>query len=415
MGITIPRIKNPYVCGITLALGGMDMGFGLVYSSFTLTPITNEFNLSETESIWFNVGGILAAMFGALFINPLVNKFGKRPCLFGSAIYSTIVWILLGVSSTKAMAFTFRILSGATIGLYSTICPTYISEVAPSDKRYLFGFMNQIGIAIGFLIVTALGATVSWQTTSIVCSIPSIIFIFLALFYPEQPNSLVKASFTQLFKFKKELFIAFLCMFFLQFSGVNAVMSNMQTILEKANLDISNSLIGILTNVAQLLATIIAALIVDKLGNKLCWTISSAGQMIAFILLCLHQKLDLPSPVFLVALFLEQLTYGIGTGPIPFAAAAELFKLELKASALSLATAANWLLSSIVCLIWPYLEKGLTLGYAFLFFAGVQVLAIIFGFCVFTKPEKDSDDSDDFEETESISRRMSHVHDVPEL
>ena len=417
MGITLPQISNPWICGCLLALGGVDMGFGLVYSSFTLTAITNEFNFSETESIWFNVGGILAAMVGALAINPLVGKFGKRYCCFASAIYGTIVWILLGVSVNKVMAFIFRVLSGTTIGLYSTICPTFISEVAPLSHKYLFGFMNQIGIAIGFLVVTILGASVSWRITSYVCAFPSVILAFTILFIPEQQTTIVKASTSHLFKFKKQLFIAFLCMFFLQFSGINAVMSNMQIILETANLSISSSLIGILTNVVQLLATIISATLVDRLGNRICWIISAAGQLVAFVLMCLHQVLTLPSWVFMVSLFLEQLTYGVGTGPIPFAASAELFRIELRAPAMAVSTAENWLLSAIVCLIWPYLEKALTLGYAFLFFAGVQVLSIIFGVIVFHPTPKDNEDqeSSSDDETENISRRLSQADSIPEL
>ena len=418
MGIKLPQIENPWICGCLLALGGVDMGFGLVYSSFTLTAITNEFNLTDTESIWFNVGGILAAMVGALVINPLVGKFGKKYCLFGSAIYGTICWVLLGVSSNKIMAFVFRILSGTTIGLYSTICPTFISEVAPIDHKYLFGFMNQIGIAIGFLVVTVLGIAVSWHTTSIICGVPSMIFILTALLIPEQQTTLVVASTGHLIKYKKELFIAFLCMFFLQFSGINAVMSNMQIILESANLSISSSLIGILTNVVQLLATVISAGLVDKLGNRVCWIISAAGQLVAFVLMCLHQKLELPSWLFMIALFLEQLTYGVGTGPIPFAAAAELFRVELRAPAMAVSTAENWLLSAIVCLIWPYLEDALTLGYAFLFFAGIQVLSIIFGLIVFIPVSKDAEKDENSysdDETEQMSRRLSHTRDIPEL
>ena len=418
MGITLPQISNPYINGALLAMGGVDIGFGLVYASFTLTAITNEFSLSETESIWFNVGGILAAMIGALAINPLVSAYGKKYCLFGSAIYGTIVWILLGASSNKIMTFIFRILTGTTIGLYSTICPTFISECAPLEKKYLFGFMNQIGIAIGFLVVTVLGIAVSWHITSYICSIPSIILALTTMFIPEQQTTLVKASFSHLLSFKKQLFVAFLLMFFLQFSGINAVMSNMQIILDKANLTISSSLIGVLTNVVQLLATIVAAMVVDKLGNRMCWNISAAGQLIAFVFLCLHQKVNLPSWIFMVALFLEQLTYGIGTGPIPFAASAELFRVELRSQAMAVSTAENWLLSAIVCLIWPYLEKAFTLGYAFLFFVVIQVLSIIFGTVVFKPTPEDADnenDSSEDDETENISRRLSHVRDIPEL
>lgn len=398
-------------------MGGVDMGFGLVYAAFTLTPITQEFNLTELQSTWFNCIGFLAAMVGALFINPFVGRYGKRWTGFFCAIFGIFAWVVLGLSKNKAMAFVFRSLSGMTIGLYSTICPTFIAEVAPPDRKFLFGFLNQVGIAVGFLIVTALGALINWRTVSYICAFPSVILTCTFLFIPEPEISAIKVSLGQLCKYKKELFIAFLCMFFLQFSGINAVMSNMQIILSKANLSISSSLVGILTNVVQLLATCIAAVLVDKLGNRICWLVSSGGQLVAFVLLCLHQKQNLPSWVFMVGLFLEQIAYGIGTGPIPFAAAANLFKVELCSTAMAISTAENWLLSTIVCLIWPYLESSMTLGYAFLFFVGIQVLAIIFGIIVFApkKGGEEGDNSSDNDEAEDASRRLSQAQALPEL
>ena len=153
--------------------------------------------------------------------------------------------------------------------------------------------------------------------------------------------------------------------------------------LEEADLSISSSLIGILTNVVQLITTIISATLADKLGNRMCLTISAGAHLISFVLMCLHQKLSLPSWLLMISLFLEQLSHGVGTGPIPFAASAELFRDELRSAVMVVSTAEKWLLSAIVCLIWTYLLDGMTLGYKFLFFAGIQVLLIIFGLIVF--------------------------------
>ncbi|EAY20746.1 major facilitator superfamily protein [Trichomonas vaginalis G3] len=403
-------------------MGGINMGLGLVYSSFTLTPITDRFGLTKTESTMFNVVGYLCAMIGSIFITPFVNRFGKRWTGFCVAIYGIIVWIVLGLSQNKPMVFVFRGLTGMTIGLYSTITPSFIAEVAPAGKKNLFGFMNQIGFAIGFLTVTILGALISWRYTSIICCFPSVIIACGILFIPEQENKAIKVSIGQVCKYKKELLIAFLCMFFLQFSGINAVMSNMQIIITNAKINISTSVVGILTNIVQLIATCISAVVVDKLGTIACWITSASGQLIAFLLLCLHQKCALPSWVFMIGLFLEQLSYGIGTGPIPFATASNIFRVELRATAMSISGAENWGLGTLVVLIWPYLESGLTLGYAFLFFLGIQILSIIFGSIVFRKSteakdtaatEEESNSYD--EETENMKRKLSYAGVIPEL
>lgn len=422
MAFTLPQIHNPYISAIILMMGGVNMGFGLVYASFTLTAITNQFGLDTLGSTMFNVSGLLGAAAGAIIINMFVMKFGKRWCGLVSGIIGVVSWVGLGLSNSAVLAFIFRVLSGSTVGLCSTICPSFISEIAPPNHRYLFGFLNQVGISIGFLIVTVLGATLSWQNVAFICCFPTAIIALFIMMIPESPVALVRTSWGNICKYKKECFIAFLLMFFLQYSGINAVMSNMQIILANANLTVSGSLVGILANVAQLVSTVASAFIVDKLGNRLCWLISAAGQLIAFVLLCCHQKLELPSWVFIFSLFLEQLTYGIGTGPVPFAAAAELFRVELRSTAMAIATAENWILSASVCLIWPYLEQGLSLGFSFLFFAGIQCLSLIFGVVVFSPVNKSAEDGENDmemdssdEEMENMSRRLSHAQDVAEL
>ena len=215
--------------------------------------------------------------------------------------------------------------------------------------------MNQIGLSVGILIVAVLGASVSWRACSIICSAPGIILIFTILLMPEAPRSFKNGTMAQACEFKMEMLISFLCMFFLQFSGINAVLSNMQIILDNANLTISSSLLGILANIVQLFATLISAALVDSLGNRICWTVSAIIQLMAFVLLCLQQKIGLSTPSFIAGLFLEQIGYGIVTGPITFAATVELFKAELRAPSMAIITAEDWLLAAIVCLIWHYL------------------------------------------------------------
>ena len=77
------------------------------------------------------------------------------------------MWILLGVSVNTAMVFIFRILSCSSIGLFATIIPTYIADVAPEKLADLFGYFNQIDIAFGYLVVTVLGAYFHWTVVAL--------------------------------------------------------------------------------------------------------------------------------------------------------------------------------------------------------------------------------------------------------
>ncbi|EAY03290.1 major facilitator superfamily protein [Trichomonas vaginalis G3] len=380
----VPKIQNPYINALILSMGAMDVGFGMVYPAYTTTAISKRFDLSLTEETMFNVGGILSAIVGSLAINVVVNKFGKRVSGLFSGLYATIMWILLACSVNKGMLFTFRCLSCLSIGLWTTIVPAFLSEVAPENRKYFFGFVNQIAIAFGFLFVTIIGAYLKWEVVAGICAVPNFIIAVLIMFIPEKEQQTAEpVSWAKVCSYHKALFIGFLFMFFLQFSGVQPVMSNMEKILSKANLSISIQVIGIIALIVQLITTCISAIIVDKLGNYLCWMISSVGQLIAFVLLCLHQKKNLPTWVFIIGLFLEQIMYGVGIGPIPFACATVQLEMQYRATAMAITVSENWALTAFVNLIWPYMEKAMTLGYAFLFFAGMMVLSIIFGIVIF--------------------------------
>ena len=415
--MVLPTIPNPYISGVIIAMGGVDMGLALAYTGPTLTAITEEFDLSKIESTMFNVSAYIAAMVGAIVINFFVKKYGKRNCSFAVGIIALVSWVCLSQSSNKAMAFVFRCLTGSTIGLYSTISPVYIMDVAPQDKKGLFGFMNQLGLALGFLLINIFGAVTSWKWLALICAFPGLVQVCSVLFVPDPIQTVLKTSFTQIFKFPKQLIIALLLMFFLQFSGVNAVLSNLSIIINNANLNVSTSLVSIMATVAQLIATLISSLLVDKLGQRVCWTLSSAGQMIAFLLLFAHQKFVLPSIVFMVGLFLEQLTYGIGTGPVPFTKTAELFKIEVRSTAMAIATAFQWFVGGVVCYLWPTLQDLMGIAWSFFFFAIISLISIIFGILVLVPQTNagygENEDSDN--ETEEISRRLSHAMDIPEL
>lgn len=178
-------------------------------------------------------------------------------------------------------------------------------------------------------------------------------------------------------------------MFFLQFCGVQAIISNLEPIITQANLGINPSIIAVCANIAQLISNVIAAFIVDGWGRRPCWLLSSAGQLVAFILLTAYDLAELPTGVFIAALFCEQLFFGIGTGPIPFMRTAELFSDAVRSSAMALMTAINWVFVVIVVFIWPYMRDGMGLGYSFLFYACLMALAIIFG--VIALPRKSQD------------------------
>lgn len=364
-------------------MGGTCSGLTLAYASPTSKEITNKFGLKKIENTMFNVSAFICAIFGAVLINIFISLIGKPICTFIVTVIYALSFCLIGVVEKYWLLILFRCLNGFMCGTYSTLIPVQLAENAPPEKINLYGYLFQIGLAIGYLFPSVFGFFSDYQQIAFLCLIPPLILVLGSLFLPnikpEQNENEKKGSPKDILKYPKELVIALLLMFFLQFSGINAIMSNLEPIIIDSKIDIKPSLCATIANLSQILLTIVSAFVVDKLGNKVCWLISSTGQLIAFILLCIQQKCNLPGPVFMVGLFIEQISYGFGTGPIPFSLAAQLFPLELSAFGVGLSTGVNWILSSTIVFIWPLMQEGMGLGYAFLFFAGVSFLSVLFG------------------------------------
>ena len=397
-------------------MGGISTGLTLAYPSPTSAEITDKFHLSSIQNTMFNVCGYIAAVFGGVLINLILPKIGKNYCLLISTFISFGSFLGIAFANSLWLIFLMRSINGMTLGFFSTICPVYLREIAPPEKVNSYGFFNQIGLSIGFLFPSIFGFFANYSFTALLCMIPSVILFCGCLFIPSANiESPVKVSPLKVFSYPKECITAFLLMFFLQFSGINALLSNLETIIHNSNIDMNTSLIAVIANLVQIGSTIISAFIVDRLGYKICWSISTSGQAVAFLLLCIQQKLNLPGPLFMVGLFLEQLTYGVGTGPVPFALTSQLFHVEISPSAMAIATGLSWGLSAVICFLWPVMEDGMGLGYAFLFFCVISILAFVFG--IFMIPSKNKSDSEDSSSTseESMTRRLSKPRKESEL
>ncbi|OHT12363.1 major facilitator superfamily transporter [Tritrichomonas foetus] len=388
----IPKLKIPIIIGLILMMGGTCTGLTLAYASPSAAYIIEKFKLTSMQNTWFNVSAFICAIVGAVSINAFIPKFGKPVCTFVGTIFYALSFCIIGVAEKFWLLMLFRCINGFTCGFYSTLIPCQLAENSPPGKINLYGYLFQIGLAIGYLLPSLFGFFSDYRQIAFLCMIPPLILVCGSLFIPRiESENVSKVSPFVVFKYPKQLVISFLLMFFLQFSGINALMSNLEPIIINSKIGASPSLIATIANLSQILLTIVSAFIVDKLGNKFCWISSAAAQLLAFILLCLQQKLNLHGAVFMVGLFIEQMGYGFGTGPIPFSLAAQLFPPDVSAVAVGLATGISWVLSSTIVFLWPVMESGMGLGYSFLFFAGVSLLSVIFGIFVVQGKQKNEE------------------------
>ena len=180
-----------------------------------------------------------------------------------------------------------------------------------------------------------------------------------------------------------------------QFSGMNAVMFYSGKIFEQAGSSLNDNVENIIVGAVQIVATIIAALVMDKAGRRILLNLSSSIMVLSISVLGVYfyiasipenkklaESLDL-LPVASLSLFV--FAFSIGFGPIPWLMMSELFSPEVNPLASSISTSFNWTLAFLVTKFFSTLSVKLTQAGAFWCFGGFTILTFLF--CLFFVPE----------------------------
>ena len=327
------KMNKSYTILISLivALGGFLLGFDSAVISGAVKGITIYFEMTEWM-LGFAVGCVVfGAMAGNLVAGPLADKFGRKAVLIVVAALFTISasWSALATGYTEFIIA--RIIGGIGIGGAILIAPIYIAEIAPPKLRGSLVSFNQLNIVIGisvayfsnYFLVNMEGE--SWRYMLGVEAIPAAVY-FLALFtVPKSPRWLIqklnkvdlarkilmkiggeayaeitieeiqrgidkkeeKGKLADIFqkKYSTIMIIAFGIAFFQQITGINAVFYYAPTIFEQAGGSTDSSFLqAIVVGLTNLVFTIVAIWLIDKLGRKPLLLIGTMSMTIALLM-----------------------------------------------------------------------------------------------------------------------------------
>lgn len=327
------KLNKSYTILISLivALGGFLLGFDSAVISGAVKGITVYFEMTEWM-LGFSVGCVVfGAMAGNLVAGPLADKFGRKSILIVVAALFTISasWSAMATGYTEFIIA--RIIGGIGIGGAILIAPIYIAEIAPPKLRGSLVSFNQLNIVIGisvayfsnYFLVNMEGE--SWRWMLGVEAIPAVIY-FLALWtVPKSPRWLIlklnkvdsardilqkiggeayaastieeiqrglakkeeKGKLSDIFKSKYAtiMIIALGIAFFQQITGINAVFYYAPTIFEQAGGSTDSSFLqAIVVGLTNLVFTLVAIWLIDKLGRKPLLLIGTSFMTIALLM-----------------------------------------------------------------------------------------------------------------------------------
>uniref|UniRef100_A0A8C1IKZ2 Solute carrier family 2, facilitated glucose transporter member 3-like n=1 Tax=Cyprinus carpio TaxID=7962 RepID=A0A8C1IKZ2_CYPCA len=394
---------------------------------------------SLTVSI-FNVGG----MIGSLSVGTLVDKLGRRKCMFLSNILALIGGGLMGLSSmctSYELIIVGRLVIGAFCGLCTGLTPMYVGEIAPTALRGAFGTLHQLGVVIGILIAQILGLEILlgsqslWPLLLALTAVPAVLQCVMLIFCPESPRYLLitlnqeeearqvltrlrghsdveddiremkeealkmsmekKVSIPELFRnsaYRQPIIIAIILQLSQQLSGINAVIYYSTKIFRYAGItEAVYATIGV--GAVNTLFTVISLFLVERAGRRTLHMVGLAGMTVCALLMTISLEilvslgLIATSPISVLAIlavFGFVASFEMGPGPIPWFIVAELFAQGPRPAAIAVAGCCNWTASFLVGLFFP---KLLELCQAYVFIIFLILLIIFFVFTYFRVPE----------------------------
>ena len=387
----------------TAVISGAEKGLQAFFrtaSDFTYTDGLHGFTTSSA---------LIGCVIGALLSGLLTSRIGRRKSLFIAGVLFFLsalgsfrpefLFFPFGVASRSVLtAFNFyRVLGGSGVGLASAICPMYIAEVAPANKRGKLVSWNQFAIIFGQLVVYFVNFliiqshkgdpqivewtnTIGWRRMFVSEAFPAGLFALLILLVPESPRHLVmKGRDQDAFKILSKIngrekalvilqdirdtvvskteplfaygflviFIGCMLSVFQQVIGINAVLYFAPRIFESMGVS-NNMLFTVIMGIINISFTLLAVFTVEKLGRKPLLISGSIGMAVGALGVALSNIITLPAWIPVISIMVYSACFMFSWGPICWVYISEIFPNTIRSQATAWAVAFQWIFNFIV-------------------------------------------------------------------
>ena len=450
--VAVPARTNLRVIAIAAvaALGGFLFGFDTAVINGAVDAIRGDFGLDATLTGFAVSCALLGSALGAWYAGPIADRWGRVRAMQVAAVALTVSAIGSGLVAGVWDLVFWRLLGGVGVGMASVIAPAYIAEISPAHVRGRLGSMQQLAIVLGIFAALASDALLAglaggaaeplwlglsaWRWMFLVAAVPGLAYGLLVLGVPESPRYLVargdkttasgvlrqvlgledgealrrkvdeidaslrlehRPRLRDLVKpgggLLPVVWIGILLSVFQQFVGINVIFYYSSTLWHSVGFSEADAFtITVVTSIVNVLVTLVAIALVDRIGRKPLLVVGSAGMALTLGVMawCFSQAtgsgadLQLPGsvgPVALVAANLYVVFFGVSWGPVVWVLLGEMFPNRIRAIALAVAASAQWLANFAITATFPKLaEIGLSFAYGlYAMFAFVSLLFVL--------------------------------------
>ncbi|MEO0953204.1 MAG: MFS transporter, partial [Pseudomonadota bacterium] len=314
---------------VAVALGGFLMGFDASVISGVVGFIETEYALDAFALGWVVASLTLTAAVAMLAAGPLSDRYGRLPVLRVAAVLFAVSAVLSALAPDYLTLVLARMLGGFGVGAALIIAPVYIAELAPASDRGRLVSFNQLNIVVGisaaffsnYLLLQwagsadELAATLrvdvhTWRWMLGVEALPALLYLLALSRLPESPRwllmrereadavaTLERAGFGESARGEAQrirtslaqdadtaavpfldllspavraiMVVALIVALVQQVTGINAVFFYAPMIFEQSGIGTDAAFLqAVLVGVVNLVFTVFAMLVIDRLGRR---------------------------------------------------------------------------------------------------------------------------------------------------
>lgn len=413
-----------YLSTFVVVWGSYEFGCCAGYSSPTQAAIREDVHLSLGQYSLFGSILTIGAMIGAITSGPIADFVGRKGALRTSITMCILGWLSIYFAKGPLALDIGRLATGYGMGVFSYVVPVFIAEIAPKNLRGALTTLNQLMIVTGVSVSFIIGTILKWRTLALAGLIPCLILLVGLFLIPESPRWLAKVGRHKEFeaalqklrgkeadisseaaeiqdyietlehlpktgmldlfqrRYLHSVTIGVGLMVCQQFGGINGVCFYTSQIFVSAGFPAD--LGTIIYACIQVPITALGASLIDKAGRRVLLLTSGTGLVLGCFITALafffkaHEfSLDAVPTLAVTGILVYIASFSIGMGAVPWVVMSEIFPINVKGAAGSLATLVNWFGSWVCSFSFNYLMNWSSSG-TFVIFGVVNALAILF-------------------------------------
>jgi len=414
---------SPVLSASVGIVGGLIFGYSTSIISTALDFINIYFKITSqlvqgivTSSILFG------AMIGSLLGGICAARFGRKITIYVACGLCTFGTITCAISPDLWLLLVLRVILGIGVGLTGVVCPMFVAETAPAEKKGMFGAMFQLSLTFGILLSFLIGFSftyvqdinLNWRLMiGFGIVFPLLLAFIAACFINEDTRSFKRAQGVEeareltstisvqtssgwkgLFsaEHRKELITGIILAASLQLTGINAVMYYGPTIIQQAGLN-EKFLLNILIGGWNFIATFIAVFFVERMGRRFLMIGGTVVMSVALIGIGVAFKVATNTGLGIavaIGLFFFLGGFEGGVGCLFWVLVNEVFPTNVREAGGSFTNILQWGFNLLVSGLFKLEAQAIGWDWTFFIFGGIGILCTVYLFFTLpSDPKKD--------------------------